>query len=159
MKSVNDLDNWGSNNRDVGLLLLRIVLGTVLLLKAFRFLFNISDITNVINSYHPTSMALAFSWIVILANMAGGIFILIGVLTRVVCVVQIPILIGAMLINVETHVLNSSEWMLAFVTFFLIVYLYIYGSGKYSLSYVLLKEPHERPSTDEYYHQHRHNHA
>jgi putative oxidoreductase len=132
------MDKWSEHNRDVGLLLLRIVLGAVLMLKGYRFLFHTNDVTNIINSYHPSSLATIFAWVIIFANLLGGLFILIGILTRIVCLIQIPILVGAMLINIGTHLLNSSEWLLAFVTFFLIVYLYIYGSGKYSIQHVLM---------------------
>jgi len=140
MGTSDNLEKWGNNNRDLGLLSLRIVLAAVLLLKGFRFLFHSDELTNVISTYNPTTIAVIFTWFVILADMVGGIFILIGVLTRATCIVQIPILIGAMLLSLETHVLNSSEWLLAFVTFFLIVYLYIYGSGKFSVGYLLLKQ-------------------
>jgi len=132
------MDKWSENNRDVGLLLLRIVLGGVLMLKGYRFLFHTTEITNLLNSFHQTPFSTVLTWVVIFANVAGGLFILIGIFTRIVCLVQIPILIGAMLVNMETHLLNSSEWLLAFMTFFLIVYLYIYGSGKYSVQHALM---------------------
>jgi uncharacterized membrane protein YphA (DoxX/SURF4 family) len=108
------------------------------MLKGYRFLFHTTEITNLLNSFHQTPFSTALAWVVIFANVAGGLFILIGIFTRLVCLVQIPILIGAMIINMETHLLNSSEWLLAFMTFFLIVYLYIYGSGKYSVQHALM---------------------
>ncbi len=134
------MDKWSDQNRDVGLLLLRIVLGGVLILKGYRFLFHTTDITSLLNSFHQTPFSTALVWVVIFANIAGGLFILMGIFTRIVCLIQIPILIGAMLINMVTHLLNSSEWLLAFVTFFLIVYLYIYGIGKYSIQHLLLDD-------------------
>jgi putative oxidoreductase len=141
MGTSDNLDKWGEQNRDVGLLLVRLVLGAVLILKGYRFLFHTNDIINMINTYHQSSLTIYFAWLVILANLVGGIFILIGILPRVTAIIEIPILIGAMLLNLEANVLNSSEWLLAFVTFFLIVYLYIFGSGKYSVGYLLLRAP------------------
>ena len=159
MGRLDDVEKWGNNNRDVSLLLLRIVLGTVLLVKGFRFLFHSDELTGVINSYHPSSIAVLFTWIVIFADMLGGLFILIGLLTRVTCLVQIPILMGAMLISLETHLLNSSEWLLAFVSFFLIVYLYIYGSGKYGIGYLLLKQSADDEEEEENQKQMMHPHS
>ena len=141
MGTSDNLDKWGEQNRDVGLLLLRLVLGAVLILKGYRFMFHTEELTNMINNYNHSYLALYLTWIVILANLVGGIFILIGILPRVTAIIEIPILIGAMLMNLQAHLLNSSEWLLAFVTFFLIVYLYIFGSGKYSVGYLLLKAP------------------
>lgn len=70
------------------------------------------------------------------AHLVGGLLIAFGLLTRWSLLAQIPILIGAILINF----LGPMHWgnfSLAFVVMLLTLFFIFYGSGKHSVDYYL----------------------
>jgi uncharacterized membrane protein YphA (DoxX/SURF4 family) len=67
-------------------------------------------------------------------HIIGGILIAFGLLTRWVVIAQLPVLIGAILINFIGD-MNTSNLLLATATFLICVFFLFYGSGKRSLDY------------------------
>jgi uncharacterized membrane protein YphA (DoxX/SURF4 family) len=73
------------------------------------------------------------------AHLIGGVLIIIGLLTRWAISAQIPILIGALFVNIlgDMSILNLVIIMsIIFVSLFFL----IYGSGKNSVDYYLKME-------------------
>jgi len=68
------------------------------------------------------------------AHFIGGILIAFGLLTRWAIIAQLPILIGAVLINFVGE-MNSLNLLLATLTFLISVFFMFYGSGKHSADY------------------------
>ena len=74
-----------------------------------------------------------------MAHISGGILLIIGLLTRLAALVQIPILCGAvMFVHLEggAFMLNQGFEFAALVLFLLIL-IFIYGSGPWSLDQYL----------------------
>ena len=68
------------------------------------------------------------------ANLLGGLLILIGMWTRLMCLLQIPILIGAIVfINSQKGGFPESELALAILSLLLVIFFLIEGSGPLSL--------------------------
>ena len=68
---------------------------------------------------------------VALAHLAGGVFIAIGLLTRFSVIVQLPVLIGAVIINFM-GVLNMMELIQSLIILALLLFFTFYGSGRFS---------------------------
>ena len=69
------------------------------------------------------------------ANLLSGFFLMIGLVTRFVAVIQIPILVGAIIfISAQKGgYMPQSELWLAILTLLLVIFFFIEGSGPVSL--------------------------
>lgn len=68
------------------------------------------------------------------AHFIGGILLFFGLLTRWTIIAQLPILIGAILINFVGE-MDTTNLILASITFLVCVFFLLYGSGKHSADY------------------------
>jgi uncharacterized membrane protein YphA (DoxX/SURF4 family) len=68
------------------------------------------------------------------AHIMGGIMIMIGLLTRWALLAQLPILVGAVLINFLGD-MNALNLLLSTLTLGLSMFYTVYGSGKHSADY------------------------
>ncbi len=68
------------------------------------------------------------------AHLIGGLLIIFGLLTRWALIAQIPILVGAILINFLGD-LSISNLTIAFTILIISGFFIIYGSGKHSADY------------------------
>ena len=84
----------------------------------------LGGLANVIISMPPTHKA----W------EEGGILIFFGLLTRWAIIAQLPILIGAVIINFIGE-MNTFNLFISSITFFGCVFFMLYGSGKHSADY------------------------
>lgn len=74
-------------------------------------------------------------WLPILitwANLLGGFFLMVGLMTRLAALIQLPILIGA-IIFVQKGGLSASEMWLAILTLLLLIFFLFEGGGPVSL--------------------------
>ncbi|RFM26515.1 DoxX family protein [Deminuibacter soli] len=117
------------------LTLLRIALGALLFIKGIAF---ISDSSRLETLLQGTRLAHAntalLSGVITWAHLLGGFFILIGLMTRIMSILQIPILLGAIfIVNLPHFTMNNgSELALAVITLVLLVVFVIEGSGRIS---------------------------
>jgi putative oxidoreductase len=129
------LQKWGTTHP---LLLtgLRVGLGLILTAKGINFMHD----SNVLERLLYGSETLARNethWLPIIiswANLLGGVMILIGLWTRLMALLQLPILIGAIVfINIQKGGFAAeSELFLALVALILTVFFLLEGSGRYS---------------------------
>lgn len=68
------------------------------------------------------------------SHLVGGFLIVFGLLTRWALIVQIPILIGAILLNFMGE-FNMINFLLATISLLVCVFFIFYGSGKHSADY------------------------
>ena len=73
------------------------------------------------------------------AHIMGGIMIVCGLLTRWALIAQLPILVGAVLINFIGD-MNLTNFIIAAVTLGVSIFYTIYGSGKHSADYYFKME-------------------
>ncbi len=69
---------------------------------------------------------------VVPAHFIGGILIIVGLLTRWAVIAQIPILIGAVIINFAGE-MSTNNLILAITALLLCIFFAFYGSGKHSV--------------------------
>ena len=90
--------------------LLRIYIGLFLFLKGIYFLLDPSIITNLVTENKILFWNSLLAHYVVLCHLVGGAFLMIGLLTRLSALVQVPILIGAVfIIHLKEGYMNYAE--------------------------------------------------
>ena len=119
------------------LTLLRIVLGVILLYKGFIFLKNSVLVESLLKNNpfqivddNSTTAALIITYI----NLLGGFFIIIGLFTRWMCILQIPILLGAIFFvqDMASVSFANTELLLSIAVLVLLLVFAVKGSGALS---------------------------
>jgi len=137
MNVVHRIENWGDSHHPRVLDIVRIALGAFLLLKGIAFMQNTEYLKaiiidqDVINLSNGLLMALVYY--VAFAHMVGGVLIGVGILTRFGCIIQIPIVVGAILLSgIFEDAVNYMVWPSVAALIALVIFL-ILGSGPWSL--------------------------
>jgi len=117
--------------------IVRIALGGFLFYKAVDFLYNMSDLVNLMSSqssFGSFTYVLAGHYVVF-AHLLGGIFLIFGVLTRFACIIQIPVMLGALFFvrSNEDMLRPYSQMGIRIVVLLLLIYFLIAGNGPWSI--------------------------
>jgi putative oxidoreductase len=119
------------------LTVLRILLGLIIFYKAITFIRNTSALKSLIEGtglgvFSQNSEVLAF--VIAYLSLLCGLFITVGLITRVASIIQIPILIVAVfLVNIKNISYNTFEFTLSLLALILLILFAIKGSGMLSL--------------------------
>lgn len=134
MNTIHKITTWGDRHHAGWFDFFRVILGVVLFFKGIEFGNNPREI----NGYFEGGSLNLYSFFIIqvlsMVHLAGGIMIATGLLTRWAVIFQIPILAGAVFLNIinnQSFEIYSNLSLSIGVLFMLIVFL-IYGSGPYS---------------------------
>lgn len=141
MNYLQRLEHWGDAHHPRYLDILRIALGIFLCFKGVEFARNSTLLNEVISRQVPfnTLLLLILGHYVIFAHIMGGFLLAVGLLTRFACLIQIPILIGA-IIFVNFDLTNHfTDLLISLVILGLLIYFLIIGSGPWSLDRVMAK--------------------
>ena len=134
MGTIKSLNKWANAHTYLPLDLLRIALGVFLFIKGICFMNNMNSLIELFEPIKNIPGGMIWLHYVLPAHFIGGILIAFGLLTRWAIISQLPILIGAVMINVfgEMHAYNFTT---AAVTLLICVFFLFYGSGKHSADY------------------------
>jgi len=135
MDTIKSIHQWSVTHHPRWLVIPRIILGALLCIKGIAFMSNATLLENLLSGSYFASNTHALQIIIGGANMLGGILIIIGLQTRLICMIQIPILIGAVVfINAQKGgFAPQSEMGLAILALLLTIVFLIEGSGPLSL--------------------------
>jgi putative oxidoreductase len=115
---------------------LRIITGLIILVRSFNFIFVIANLRSMIERADIaafTANSSALSMIVACLNIACGLFITVGFISRVSAIIQLPILfVATFLINIKHLGDNAFEFILSFITLCLVIIVAYKGSGTFS---------------------------
>ena len=142
MNYLQRLEYWGEAHHPKYLDIIRIAFGIFLCIKGIEFANNTAVLTETMgSSMSGNSFVLSLTiQYIIFGHIIGGFLIAVGLLTRLACLLQIPILLGA-LIFVQWDVMQHfSQFFLALLTLILLCYFMIIGSGPWSLDKGLFKD-------------------
>ena len=133
MKQVNVTERT-SLNQPRWLTLLRVLLGLVLFWKGITFIYEYADLQGILHRMAIDVVDKNASWMAFLItyiNLLGGLFITVGLFTRTSCLVQIPILMGAVFFVNNRQGLNQPlyELIVSAVVLVLLIIFAIKGSG------------------------------
>ena len=126
----------------IAVLLFRVILGGALFIKGVDFVRNKVVLKQVISETDYLDkfsfLEVAIPWIHIL----GGVFIAIGMFTRIVIYIQIPIVIGAIfvLLNTKNTSFQSPEMIFAVIILIMLLIYLKFGDGFYSWRNLIHKE-------------------
>ncbi len=137
MNLIHKIESWGDAHHPKLLDVLRIFLGIFLLLKGLGFMENSAYLRSLIENRSdilvPEGLLMALVYYVTFVHMVGGALIAMGILTRFWCIMQLPVVFGAVFfINELQSPFNTDIWSSAAALVLLVVFA-ILGSGKLSL--------------------------
>jgi uncharacterized membrane protein YphA (DoxX/SURF4 family) len=134
MGRIKSLNKWANRHTYLPLDLLRIALGVFLFIKGISFMSDSQILMDLFKPIQNMAGGMITVHYVAPAHFVGGILIAFGLLTRWGIIAQLPILIGAIIINFVGE-MNTTNLILAIITFLVCVFFMFYGSGKRSLDY------------------------
>ena len=137
MNLVQRVEHWGDTHHPQWLDIVRMALGVFLCFKGVEYLYNMGAMLSLINNkmaFGSFSSMLMSNYIAF-AHLLGGILLILGVLTRFACLIQLPILLGAIFfVNLSPDMYRPfSELALSIIVFLMLVGFLILGNGKISL--------------------------
>lgn len=134
MNNVKELNKWANSHTYFTLDLVRIALGVFLFVKGVHFITNIQYLVDLISPIDKIGGGMFLIHYIMPAHMIGGIMIAFGLLTRWAIIAQLPILIGAVLVNFTSQ-MHTESLLLALATLGVCLFFLVYGSGKNSADY------------------------
>jgi putative oxidoreductase len=133
--TLRHIQEWSATHHPRWLVVLRVALGFCLFAKGIVFMSN-SILLERLIAGSPISGG--DSWLPILvtwANLLGGFFLVVGLMTRWIALLELPILAGAIIfINTQrAGFAAESELGLAVIVFLLLLFFLVEGGGPLSL--------------------------
>src|SRR6185503_8472851 len=136
MSVVTDVEKWGNSHRPGFLDIFRIVLGIFLTYKGLDFITNMDELEMTTSGVNVAFAGAALAHYVVFAHILGGPLIAVGLFTRIVSLIQVPILIGAVIfvnyMKVFLFMVNQIELLASIVVLVGLGVFMIFGAGKYS---------------------------
>jgi putative oxidoreductase len=152
MNRFSKYQQWVQTHEDVFVGLLRVYLGTGLLVKGIFMMSNRDYLLNMLGELDNLWFApAAVAHYVIPAHIVGGALLALGLLTRVAVLFQIPVLVGAVFyLYLPKMMLLEPRQNLEFsaLVLFILVLFGVFGAGRYSVDYLLSRKaitPHDAP--------------
>jgi len=136
MLTIKKLNKWANSHTSLPMDLIRILLGSFLIYKGIDFSTHTGYLYEILNPVDEYLGKVVLVHYITMAHLTGGILIIIGLLTRVAAAVQVPALVGAVLINF-IGVMSTSNLIMAIAVLTITLFFVFYGSGKHSVDYAL----------------------
>jgi uncharacterized membrane protein YphA (DoxX/SURF4 family) len=141
MQSLSGTRAWIEANRDLCVEALRIYLGIALFAKGLNFVFNSALFSDLAHTIQLPFFSFLSVHVIGMVHVWGGLLLAIGLVTRFAALSQVPILFGAVFFVHWGQGLFSQEQALEFemLVLFLLVFFSVYGSGRVSVDYAIMK--------------------
>lgn len=135
MNMLQRVEHWGDTHHPAWTDALRIMLGTILVLKGISFISDTTYLAHLVGGLKFDLWSVMIVHYVAFAHLFGGFLIAVGCLTRLMCILQLPILVAAVLfVNISRGFspLNSELWLSLLVLILLLTFI-VLGSGRFSM--------------------------
>jgi putative oxidoreductase len=137
MSVITNVESWGNSHRPGFLDIFRILLGIFITYKGLQFITHMDDLENTTSGITTWFAGAALAHYIIFAHILGGPLIAAGLFTRIVCVMQLPILLGAVIfVNYPKGFMSIGNHMELWVSLLVLaglVTFIIFGAGRYSI--------------------------
>ena len=144
MDFLHRVELWGDRHHPKWMDYVRIILGVFLCFKGIQFPQHMSQLLSKLPGAISgnTFLLVLFSHYVLFSHLMGGILLVFGVFTRFACLIQLPILLGAVFfINAANGLWQPySELYLSVLVLLLLIYFLVAGNGSLSASKYLIDE-------------------
>lgn len=136
MKIVVRMNKWANARTSLLLDAFRVALGAFLFWKGLEFSSETDALVRLIQPHDSFPYTMILAHYIAMAHLTGGVLVAFGLLTRLSLLAQLPILIGAVVINFTG---NLDYWNLTQAVLGLSggIFFFIVGSGKHSVDYNL----------------------
>lgn len=134
MDILHRFEYWGDHHHPKWVDIIRIALGIFLCYKGIDFLRNTSFLISLMSggrdSFNSFIIVL-LAHVIPFIHLVGGIMLILGLFTRFSCLIQIPVLIGAIVFikTADQVFLPYSELLLTITVLLLLFYFLIAGNG------------------------------
>ena len=132
--SVKSYNKWANAHTYYSIDILRVALGIFLIYKGAYFITNSREFEDLIAPVSNFMGGMLTFHYIASAHIMGGIMIIFGLLTRWAIIAQLPILIGAVIINFLGE-MNVGNLLLSLVALGVSVFFLFYGGGRHSADY------------------------
>jgi putative oxidoreductase len=134
MDILHRFEYWGDHHHPKWVDIIRIALGIFLCYKGIDFLRNTSLLISLMSSGRDnfgSFLTVFLAHVIPFIHIVGGIMLVLGMFTRFACLIQIPVLIGAIIfIKMANNVfLPYSELLVTITVLLLLFYFLIAGNG------------------------------
>ena len=144
MSVITNLERWGNSHRPGFLDVFRLFLGAFITYKGLYFITHMQELEMTTAGINVYFAGMTLAHYVVFAHILGGPLIFFGLFTRIVCLIQLPILIGAVfMVNAPKGFLSIGQhmelWLSIVVLIGLLVFM-VFGAGRYSIDAKRRKE-------------------
>ena len=144
MSVITDVEKWGNTHHPNILDLFRIALGVFITYKGLYFVTHMNELHMTASGVNVYFAGAVLAHYVIFAHLLGGPLIVLGLFTRIICLIQIPVLVGAIVfVNYPKGFLSIGNHMELEVSILVLVGLIsfmVFGGGRYSIDAKRRKE-------------------
>ena len=136
---VKRIEVWADNHHPKLIDYIRMFLGIVLIAKGIFFVINNEEVMNMIAQQEYWVVHYAIAHYVIGGSIVCGILIIIGLFFRLAVIFEIPALLGSIIyVNIhKSFFAINSELVYSFIILLMLIFFFLYGSGKYSIDHYL----------------------
>jgi putative oxidoreductase len=136
MRAVVKMNKWANAHTSIVLDLCRVALGVLLFWKGLEFLSQTNALVRLIQPDNPIPATMILAHYIAMAHLTGGICVAFGMVTRLALLFQLPILVGAVVVNLTAEL---GIWNLVLAVLGLTggLFFFVIGSGKHSVDYNL----------------------
>lgn len=139
MGRIKSLNKWANAHSSYPIDILRIALGSFLFIKGIDFMGNTQMLMDLIKPIQSMVGGMLVVHYVAPAHFIGGLLIAFGLLTRWAVVVQLPIIIGAVIINFAGDMIITNL-VISLIVLALCIFFLFFGSGRNSIDKYLKME-------------------
>jgi len=138
MNLLQRLEHWGDRHHPAWMDIIRIALGIFLVYKGIDFLGHMSDLISLMSassiSFGNFAYVLAGHYAAG-SHILGGILLALGLFTRLACIIQIPVLLGAVFfVSTNKDLLQPYDQLfLTIIVLLLLIYFLIAGNGPWAV--------------------------
>lgn len=130
MKTINKFLQWGSSHHPQWLVFIRVLLGLLLFAKGIDFIQDLAGLRSLLQFNGVDDRYTLMSVAIAGLHLIGGVFIIQGLFTRLIVLIQLPVICGALWIDKSGAELTYAASVLILLLLFLFV-----GGGRVSLDH------------------------
>ncbi len=136
MEAITKWNRWANAHTNFFTTALRVLFGVFIFFKGILFLDQTEYLLLIFKTVSGKGAYFILVHYVAIAHLCGGVFIVLGLLTRLAALIQIPILAGAVAVNF-IGAMDFASLVQATVAFFVCMFFFLYGSGRHSVDHSL----------------------
>ncbi|GAC1301627.1 MAG: DoxX family protein [Mucilaginibacter sp.] len=141
MNSLEKIKSWGDHHNPKWLGFFRIALGLLLIWKGIEFIINLDVLATFLRESQLSDKIGAsvsitlIADIIIALHLIGGFCITLGLRTRLFCLFNLPVLVGAVfLVNLKHNILRPySDFWLSLIVLLALIGFFIEGNGQFAV--------------------------